>query len=85
MSGADNDAARISRAADREHSGAETDNKRHKSGSEAVAAHPTMTDPKLRKGHPEDGWRNKPVDEARAKDLKEGELEGATRRQHNDK
>jgi hypothetical protein len=74
-------AARVRRAAEREHAGTPTHEDRRKSDSDAATAHPDVTDPRLRKGHPPvDDWRDKPVDEERGKDLKEGGIEGAARK-----
>jgi hypothetical protein len=84
MSQAEKGAAQVHRAAKREHDGAATQEDRLKSDSDSAAAHPTLTDPKLRRGHPAgsaDG-RDKPVDEERDKDIKHGGgIEGAARKQ----
>jgi hypothetical protein len=80
MSEAGKGAERVHRAAEREHVGAPTDDKRRKSDSDAAAAHPALTNPDLRKGHPSNDRRDKPVDQERDKDLKEGGIEGAARK-----
>lgn len=82
MSRAERGAAQVHRAAEREDAGgAARDEERRKSDRDAAAAHPTLTDPKLRKGHPPtDDWRDKPVDQERDKDIKEGGVEGAARK-----
>ncbi|HEX3881081.1 MAG TPA: hypothetical protein VHW66_00340 [Stellaceae bacterium] len=85
MSQAGKGAEKVHRAAEREHAGAPTQDDRRKSDSEAASAHPSLTDPKLRKGHPRgDDWRDKPVDAERDKDIKEGGIEGAARKQRGD-
>lgn len=85
MSQAEKGAEQIRRAAEREHRDAGTNDKdRGKSDHDSAAAHPTLTDTRLRKGHPprdDDAWRDKPVDSERDKDLKEGGIEGAARKQ----
>jgi hypothetical protein len=83
MSQAEKGAAHIRRAAEREHAGAATPEDRRNSDSEAAAAHPALTDTRLRKGHPSGGdWRDKPVDEERDKDITQGGIEGAARKRH---
>jgi len=80
MSQPEKGAAQVHRAAQREHAGAATREDRRKSDSEAAEAHPSLTDPKLRKGHPPgNDWRDKPVDEESNKDIKHGGIEGAAR------
>ena len=82
MSRAEKGAAQVHRSAEREHAGAATQEERRKSDSDAAAAHPTLTDTKLRKGHPPGGnQRDKPVDQERDKDIKHGGIEGAARKQ----
>ncbi|HWD58304.1 MAG TPA: hypothetical protein VG308_08510 [Stellaceae bacterium] len=81
MSEAGKGARQVHRAAEREHAGAATREDRRQSDSEAAGAHPVLTDPKLRKGHPSGkDWRDKPVDEERDKDIKHGGIEGAAGR-----
>jgi len=80
MSQPDKDAASVRRAAEREHAGTPAHHERRKSDSDAASAHPSLTDPKLRRGHPSDDRRDKPVDEERDKDLKHGGIEGAARK-----
>ena len=74
MSRAERGAEQVHRAAEREHAnGATREEERRKSDRDAAAAHPTLTDTRLRKGHPPGGdWRDKPVDQERDKDIKEG-------------
>ena len=74
MSQAEKGAAQVNRAAEREHAGAVAhDEDRRQSDSDAAAAHPTVTDPKLRKGHPPgNDWRDKPVNQELHKEIKEG-------------
>ena len=82
MPEAEKGAARVHRAAEREHAGASKQDDRRKGESDAAAAYPALTDPKLRKGHPSSGgdWRDKPVDQEHHKDIKEGGMEGARRK-----
>lgn len=43
---------------------------------EGAAAHPSVTNTRLRKGHPPgDDWRDKPVDQERDKDIEHGSIE----------
>jgi hypothetical protein len=81
MSQAEKSAARVRRAAEREHAGSPTRDDRRKSDSDSASAHPSLTDPKLRKGHPPvGGWRDTPVDKERGKDIEKGGIEGAARK-----
>lgn len=82
MSHAEKSAAQVRGAAEREHAApAPSEGSRRKSDRDAAAAHPELTDTKLRKGHPSgDNWRDKPVDQERDKDIKEGGVEGAARK-----
>jgi hypothetical protein len=78
---ADHQAENLQRAAEREHTGSASEDERRKSDSEGAEAHHTLTRPELRRGHPSNaGRRDKPVDEERDKDLKDGGIEGAARR-----
>lgn len=52
MSRVGKDAARVRHAAEREHKGIATPEDRRRSDSESAAAHPGLTDTKLRRGHP---------------------------------
>lgn len=68
------------RAAQREHAGAATNERRRQSDSDAAEAHPLLTDPKLRKGRPPgNDWRNKPVDERHGKEIEHGGTESAAK------
>jgi len=81
MSRAEKGAAQVHRSAQLEHAAAPKDEERRQSDSDAAQAHPTMTDPKLRKGHPSGGdWRDKPVNEERDTDIKHGRIESAARK-----
>lgn len=82
MSQAGKAAANVKRAAEREHARPPRDEEKRKSDSESAEAHPTLTDTRLRSGHPQrDDRRDKPVDAERDKDLKEGGVEGAARKE----
>lgn len=83
MSRAEKGAAGVHRAAEREHAGTATSEEdRRKSDRDAAAAHPALTDTRLRKGHPPgNDRRDKPVDQERGKDIKHGGIEGAARKQ----
>lgn len=81
MAQAEKGAAVVHRAAEREHAGTPTHDDRRRSDTENAEAHPALTDTRLRKGHPPDkDWRDKPVDEERDKDIKQGGIEGAARK-----
>jgi hypothetical protein len=76
-------AAQIRHAAEREHGQPVShEENRRKSDQESAAAYPSVTDTRLRKGHPPgDDWRDEPVDQERDKDIKHGGIEGAVRKQ----
>ena len=73
MSEPEKNAARVRRAAEHEHTGPGRLGDRRQSDTESAKAHPTLTDPKLRTGHPRGSdWRDKPMDSERDKDIKPG-------------
>jgi hypothetical protein len=77
----DHQAERLQHSAEREHKAAPQPEERRKSDSESAGAHHVLTQPELRRGHPSNkGWRDKPVDAERDKDLKDGGIEGAAQR-----
>ena len=53
MSQAGKAAANVKRAAEREHARPPRDEEKRKSDSESAEAHPTLTDTRLRSGHPQ--------------------------------
>lgn len=77
----DHEAARVRRAAEAEHTHGRGEGKRRESDTASAQAHPTMTDTRLRRGHPPGGdWRDNPVDEERGKDVKDDRGEGSARK-----
>jgi hypothetical protein len=52
MSQVEKTAAKVRRAAEREHTGRTTREQQQRNDSDSALAHPILTDPKLRKGHP---------------------------------
>lgn len=81
MSRVERAAARVRRSAEREHSGDGTHRDRRRSDSDAAAAHPVLTETKLRKGHPQtDDGPDEPVGHARDGNVASGGIEGEARR-----
>jgi hypothetical protein len=76
MAQAERGARRVHRAAEHEQRG-----KRGESDTESAEAHVDVTEAKQGRPPLNRDWRDKPVDEERDKDIKEGGTEGAERRE----
>ncbi|HWB50595.1 MAG TPA: hypothetical protein VG651_15910 [Stellaceae bacterium] len=74
MSQAERGARHVRRAAEHEHKG-----KRGESDAESAAAHVDVTEAKQGRPPLNRDWRDKPVDQERDKDIKQGGIEGAER------
>jgi hypothetical protein len=73
-------ATKVRHSAEREHAGRDGDNPRGKSDAASAQAQPAITEEKQGRPPLNRDWRDKPVDQERDKDIKEGGIEGAARR-----
>jgi hypothetical protein len=76
MSKAERGAARVHRAAEHEQAG-----RRGHSDADSAKAHADVTEAKQGRPPLNRDWRDKPVDQERDKDIKEGGIEGAARKE----
>ncbi|MBV9552431.1 MAG: hypothetical protein JO032_06515 [Alphaproteobacteria bacterium] len=72
-------ATQLRHAAEREHGGRDGADPRGKSDADAAKAHSAVTEDKQGRPPLSRDWRDKPVDQERDKDLKQGGIEGAAR------